>query len=443
MKKNRLRIGKKITAFMMAAVLMATGTDYTVLAQESNVDAKENVQSTETDSKAVDNDSKDIQEQSLQQAGTVEIANNGYAYARDMNSNSITLVAEVENPTGNEIYQWEQSSSKNGSYTAISGATASSYRFTPSDGKWYRCRVNNTTYTKPIATAVNNGSIIQNATKWNSSTTYYITNGTMAYYYSGSKFDIIGKYVKNNKVYWLQSSFSGDWQMYSSSSDKPGEASGTSSADAQLDALKCTFNDENDYEVGLEADLKDGQRAFAFGCDTMLGSEETSNNYADKAALNAIKKNGKINQVQMVGAASIEKADENDTSLVIKYSSECIPTYYWLGKYSGRMIWTNSGSSDKVEGTDSGMTTSWCNVPSGGSVKFSFSIGPVKDTGAVFGNATASTTEITVSDMSSDCVYALFYEDGTRVTDWIAGSRGSYTFTGLKPDTKYVVKSKK
>lgn len=124
--KNNFGLGKRITAFALAIMLLATSTNYTVFADEIQADNTETVDMTEAQSQGEDAatentesaepventeimESSDVQsagEQSVkaQQGAENEIAtyanvtikNDGYPYGKNMTSSSVTLVMDVE-----------------------------------------------------------------------------------------------------------------------------------------------------------------------------------------------------------------------------------------------------------------------------------------------------------------------------------------------------------
>ena len=334
-----------------------------------------------------------LQVATLYAAGGDDIfLNSGYPYGKDMNSSTMTLVIET---TGASSYQWQWSSAKDGTYEDINGATSATYTFTPTSGYWYRCVANGVaskavmavkpgndgrSWTKPYSSSYNNKS-------------WYISNGSMAYVACNTLFDAVGLYSKNGTDYMLCTSFGSKWDCYSESSPNPSAGSLTS---AQLDALRVAFDESDDFNIFFEADLQDGQQAFSFGCDTQLGNDYTSGSYSDRAALAAMTKNGVLQQVSMIGAASIKAAKDDDPAFVIAPVDSA--SRFWIGSYSSRKTYaynTSGGTAKEtidgqnvvtlVESTDSGMTMSWMNIPSGGCVKFRFSVGTVANTGAVNG----------------------------------------------------------
>lgn len=313
--------------------------------------------------------------------------NSGYPYGQGMTSSSITLVIEISGTATS--YQWQTSDSKDGDFEDISGETQSKYSFTPVTGKWYRCLVNGTA--SKAVMAVKPGLDGRTWTKPYSS--WYLSNGTMAYMANNNKFDAVGLYTKNNTNYMLCTSYGSCWQMFSSSLSTPSSGSSTFQA---LDALRVSFSESDEYALIFEADLAEGQQAFSFGCDTQLGNNYTSGDYYDRAALMATVKNGALQQVAMIGARTVAGAADTDPAFVIAPVDPA--SRFWIGNYSYRKTYaynTSGGAAYEtidgqnvvtlLEGADSGMTMSWMNIASGGSVRFQFSVGDVKHTGAVGG----------------------------------------------------------
>ena len=82
-------------------------------------------------------------------ADGVAIGNGGYPYGKNMTP-SITFIVDVAASSGG-VYQWYVSDSSDGSYSEVANtsgsfeANADSFEttFTPIDGKWYKCRINN------------------------------------------------------------------------------------------------------------------------------------------------------------------------------------------------------------------------------------------------------------------------------------------------------------
>ena len=357
-------------------------------------------------------------------AGTVTFLNSGYPYGKDMDNSSITLVIEVD---GSALsYQWQVAESKNGTFSNIDNATTGAYTFTPTSGYWYRCVVNGTASEAVMAVKPEeDGRSWTYPYKYNYPyNSWYIGNGTMAYMANGTKFDVTGLYTKNGTNYMLQTSYSACWDLYSNGSATPAAAVSTS---ASLDALRVSFDARDDYAVIFEADLADGQQAFSFGCDTQLGNGSTSGAYSDRAALNAMVKNGVLQQIAMIGAATVEGAADEDPAFVIAPIGPV--SRFWIGHFSSRQTYaynTSGGTSTEMidgqsvvtllEGADSGMTMSWMNIPSGGSVKFQFSVGDVAHTGAVSGKVNYEKETLTGLEPSVTYIISYTNEEGIEET---------------------------
>ena len=177
-------------------------------------------------------------------AGTVTFLNSGYPYGRDMSSSTITLVIQTEESAGS--YQWQAADSKNGSFENIEGASESTHTFAPTSGKWYRCEVNGTA--SKAVMAVYPGRDGRTWTKPYSS--WYISNGAMAYMANGKSFDAVGLYTKNGTDYMLCTSYGKKWDLFSSASANPRAGD---QAKASLDALKVAFDPSDDYNIFFEA----------------------------------------------------------------------------------------------------------------------------------------------------------------------------------------------
>ena len=376
-------------------------------------------------------------------AGTVTFLNSGYPYGKDMGISSITLVIEVDGSASS--YQWQVAESKNGTFSDIDDATTSAYTFTPTSGYWYRCVVNGTASEAVMAVKPR-----EDGRTWTDPyNSWYIGNGTMAYMANGTKFDVTGLYTKNGTNYMLQTSYSACWDLYSSGSATP-EAAGYFPATATLDALRVSFDARDDYAVIFEADLADGQQAFSFGCDTQLGDGSTSGSYSDSAALNAMVKNGVLQQIAMIGAGTVEGAADDDPAFVIAPISPV--SKFWIGGYSSRKAYDyNTGvtgygvkASETIdgqsvvtllEGVDSGMTMSWMNIPSGGSVKFQFSVGDVAHTGAVSGKVNYEKETLTGLEPAVTYIISYTNEEGIEETYTVtADVNGEIPLSGTDDD---------
>ena len=343
---------------------------------------------------------------------TVTFLNSGYPYGKDMGISEITLVVEVEG--SGTSYQWQVADGKGGTFSDIEGANESTYSFTPTSGKWYRC-VANDSASEAVMTVKPNAD----GRSWtNPYSSWYISNGTMAYMANGHIFDAVGLYTKNNTQYMLATSYNSTicWEMFSNTLAEPNIGNITY---ASLDALRVSFDASDDFNIYFEADLADGQQAFAFGCDTKLGNGDTSGSYSDSAALNAMVKDGVLQQIAMIGSATVDNAADTDPAFVIA------PVYpaskFWIGHYNSRQTYAynisggmktetidNQNVVTLVEGIDSGMTMSWMNITSGGSVKFRFSVGDVAHTGAVSGKVDYVNEKLTGLDPNE--VYTISFD---------------------------------
>lgn len=349
-------------------------------------------------------------------------ANNGYAYGKSLTTQP-TLVAELKDGVRAQSIQWQESSSKTGSFTNISGANSLSYTFTPTTDQWYRCKVNGVS-TIPV-------KMIQYLSGW------YVTNESMAYTIDNTGntykfFNAVGMYDGN----WQQTSYSNGWQMVTSNEAEPASqrwAYGAMSneGNAKLEAFRVSFSEEEPAKLNVSVDLEQTQRSFSFGSDVKIGDN-------DSAPLNAVYKNGVVKQVQMVSASSRKDATDDTLSLVLDYVQT--PNKYWLGAYGSRCFFgyniyqngysqsqypkkvTDQGTANvvaEVTGTDSGMTSSWMNLAEGASVSFQFNVGKVSDTGAVIGTDSEVTSNvITYKSLKSGYEYKLQTStDGVNWTD--------------------------
>lgn len=373
----------------------------------------------------------------------VNFLNSGYPYGKDMDNSQITLVIEVKGEATS--YQWEEAETKDGTFTTISGATASTYTFTPTSGKWYRCKVDGTA--SEAVMAVKPGSDGRTWTKPNggdSNPSWYIGNGTMAYMVNDTSFDVTGLYTKKNIDYMLCTSFGRKWDLYSSQSAKPMAGTTTS---ASLDAFRVSFDARDAYAVIFEADLADGQQAFSFGCDTQLGDNYTSGSYSDAAALYAMVKNEVLQQIAMIGAGTLEGAADEDPAFVIAPITPA--SNFWIGYFSSRQTFAYKIADNPrtetatalidgqevvtlLEGKDSGMTMSWMNIPSGGSVQFQFSVGDVAHTGAVNGKVNYKNETLTGLDPETTYIIKAGNEE-YKIT---SNANGEIPLAGQDDDSK-------
>ena len=126
---------------------------------------------------------------------------------------------------------------------------------------------------------------------------WYLSNGKVAYFVSGDKFDIVGAYQKDNTTYMLQTSYSACWEMYG------GDGTSLTSSTAAPQKIQFSFDD---VAVNVSVELGSETGNFAFGCDTKLGNDSTSGDYSDSAALvAALNDDNTLKHIAMVGAAAV------------------------------------------------------------------------------------------------------------------------------------------
>lgn len=345
----------------------------------------------------------------------VVFMNNGYPYGKNMTKSSITLVMDVTGEAA--TYQWQSATSKRGPFADIEGANGSTYTFTPTHGYWYRCVVDGTA-SRAVKAVFPSGDEGNTWTKANEC--WYISNGVMAYMVNGNGVDIVGLYTKDGKNYMLGTSYDKVWRLYSRSDSEPSAETATSQVSvASLAALRLSFDPMNTHDLIFDAELGEGQHAFAIGADANIGNEITSSDSADEAVLAATVKNGELQQIAMMGVAKAADAADDTPSFVLAPITQA--SYYWIGAYDSRKIFEyNTGSSSYiketaeinsqnvaslVEGIDSGLTMSWTNVEDGGHIGFKFSVGAVADVGAVTGQVDYITEKLT--DLAGDTSYII------------------------------------
>lgn len=345
----------------------------------------------------------------------VVFMNNGYPYGKNMTNSSITFVMDVTGEAA--TYQWQSATSKRGPFTDIEGANGSTYTFTPTHGYWYRCVVDGTA-SRAVKAVFPSRDESNTWTKANEC--WYISNGVMAYMVNGNGVDIVGLYTKDGKNYMLGTSYDKVWRLYSRSDSEPSAETATSQVSvASLAALRLSFDPMNTHDLIFDAELGEGQHAFAIGADANIGNEITSSDSADEAVLAATVKNGELQQIAMMGVAKAADAADDTPSFVLAPITQA--SYYWIGAYDSRKIFEyNTGSSSYiketaeinsqnvaslVEGIDSGLTMSWTNVEDGGHIGFKFSVGAVADVGAVTGQVDYLTEKLT--DLDGDTSYII------------------------------------
>ena len=382
----------------------------------------------------------------------VTFVNEGYPAGKNMtDSGDVTLVMDVDGTATS--YQWQIADSEGGDYTDIENATSSEYSISsPESGKWYRCVVDGTS--SKAVEVVKPNSDDRTWTEGGNirfSNSYYISNGTMAYNANGVAFDIVGLYTAGGAEYMLQTAFWGQWDMFSTSEANPAEKDIVAYGDAQLDALRIAFDENNAYAVTIEADLKEGQQSFAFGTDTMLGDENLFGQYSDYAVLQALVEGEQLKQISMIAAESLSNLTGDEGAFVIKPEIE--NCFFCIGAFNARKAYgyntvtdsdyvkgtTTIGGEDVVtlyEGNDSGMGISWTNLPSGGSVKFGFAVGSVSATGAakVNGNAGINYVNETITGLDANTTYNI--TSGNDTYSITSDSNGTISLTGTANNGK-------
>ena len=358
-------------------------------------------------------------------AGGVTIGNGSYPYGKNMTS-SITFIVDVAASSGG-VYQWYVSDSSNGNYSEVAGASGSfeanadsfETTFTPTDGKWYKCRINNEPQyeTQPVMAKTANG-------RW------YISNGTMAYSFfeSNTRFDVIGQI---NGTWVTQTSYDTYWNFYTSTEATPAplkvEGTGPSSS-ATLKSAKAHFSTSNPHVVNFEATIGENEHAFAFGCDVKI-------RYNDNAPTTAIiaSRTGSVKQMQLVDTKNLATAADTDPAMVVKYTT--IPTHFWIGMWVPRYYyatnvkntstcyednhcsWNDAGVCYQYQGDDSGMTVSWTNRNGGDTIGFSFALGSVAETGAVTGKIDYSGEQIESLKANTTYVITVLDQDGNPTSE--------------------------
>ena len=357
-------------------------------------------------------------------AGSATVINDNYPWGKDMSGDGVTLEAPV---IGGTSYQWQVSDEQNGTFENLSSdviaTTGSAITFgtelSAEDGKWYRCETDgNASEAVQLLHCTNNRmneiTVLNNYTYGSN---WYISNGEMAYTVVSSNgtytnFDVMGKYQKDGTDYWMNSAFSDGWQLFTSTEERPEATSGCpylQVGNAKLKALRVHFDQNNKSNVYVEADLADTEKSFAFGSDVMLGTSVVTRDRfnPDQAALGYSNEKGR-EWIRMIGAP--EPYEDTDPALVLEYTTS--PSCFWLGNFSGRMIWeSNAQYPTEVRGLDSGMTTSYMNLESGSTVKFVFGVGTVADTGALEVKSSVDYENEALTDLDAGKVYQIKVDD--------------------------------
>lgn len=325
-----------------------------------------------------------LEQEGLSGAGVNYTPTDTYPWGKAMSSSQVTLVA----PDGAAShYQWQVADRETGEFTDIAGAESREYTFLPTSGKWYRAAMDGyVSKAVQVFQALGYGQEISGTGAGNLDGTrllkvydnnqWYITNGVIAYtcVSNGTTYmnlDVLGKYRKDGRTYWMNTAYSNGWQLFTSSSANPSPVSVSGFGDADLKELRFSFEEANKAELHIEAAVGDGVRAFCFGSDVMPGTSEITREAfnPDCAALTLARQENGMGVVQMVGAVKPFHVD--DPAVVLNYTGGD-PDKVWLGFYSSRMAWTNNtvgGSDDTFQtdgerviqclGIDSGMVSSW------------------------------------------------------------------------------------
>lgn len=395
-----------------------------------------------------------------------------YVYAdktSDIAGNSVLLHFYGEKVGSGLTYQWEKAEASDAdAFEAIDSETTDSLTLTglssDEDGDRYRCKVTNSNsdvyFTEPVTLLKGIGNTLNSSTmllsnyptsyiKSKNPANWYISNGQLAYTFMAGigsdsygldnySFEVIGK--ANGK--WCSTSYNYAWEICTTEETEPSAvkiysdtAPGHYDTNLNNVDIKMYFDKNNSFALNFDISLLNEKKSIAFGTDTFF--------IADNCVISAIKRNGVFKQSQIVGVTELINAALDTPAFVVRYDTE--PDYVFVGNFSTRGLYTNSDTLE-VEGTDSGMETSYVNKQN---IKFSFLIGTVEETGAVAPCTTITSKDsVTVQDSLKSMYYAIFNEDGTElIKDWTLGLGTSTSdhrdlvFTGLVPDTKYTIKA--
>ena len=358
-------------------------------------------------------------------------------YGSQMSDSSVTLKVD---PVADATYQWQSSASENGTFSDVSGGTGSTITLSnPGEGTWYRCVINGTP--SKAVMVLKRGSNWEGSDYMDYDTSYYVGNGKVAYMLNESncKFNVVGLFTKNGTDYMLGTSYNNYWSYFSSTTAEPSASSSGNSGSASVDSIKILFDSTNEYTVNFQIDLSTGQKAFAFGCDTMLGSYSLCGYYADDAALDAIMSGNTLNQIVMIGAATIEGAAETDPAFIIRPITQ--PDRFWLGYWNSRMMYAYNSTTGtgyttstingqtvvtSLEGMDSGMTMSWFNLSDDDIIEFQFAVGDAGSIGAL--SAGINYADETLTDLEPGETYKIV--DGDKSYVVTADENGTIPLSG-------------
>ena len=375
------------------------------------------------------------------------IGNDGYPYAKK-SSEGVTFAVQVSSSISDATYQWQYSDDKE-QWTNLKNGTEQVFENpSPTSGRWYRCLVNGEE-SKAVQVigmfkCANESETDSLGRTWTSPhMPWYISNGYIAYGLSadGTSFDVAGLYEKAGKEYMIQTSYSSGWKMVTSNSDAPA----TDYEAAKLDDVLVSFSESNPYEIYIDADLAEGQTAFSFGCDTMLGNDVTSRAHADFAALEVNKKSDNtIDNITMVGAGSSSQAAGSNPGFVITPIT-CDDFEFWLGHYNERQFFSfNEGTGNitvngeyidnictESLGIDAGMTMSWFNVPAGETISFMFSVGDAASIGVTTNSGNINYIGELIEGLKQDAVYKINVDGEDKTFIVRTNALGHITFKAV------------
>jgi len=226
-----------------------------------------------------------LEQEGLSGAGVNYTPTDTYPWGKAMSSSQVTLVA----PDGAAShYQWQVADRETGEFTDIAGAETREYTFLPISGKWYRAAMDGYVskavqafqalgYDQEISGTGAGNLDGTKLLKVYDNNQWYITNGVIAYtcVSNGTTYmnlDVLGKYRKDGRTYWMNTAYSNGWQLFTSSSANPSPVSVSGFGDADLKELRFSFEEANKAELHIEAAVGDGMHAFCFGSDVMPGT---------------------------------------------------------------------------------------------------------------------------------------------------------------------------
>lgn len=337
-------------------------------------------------------------------AADMWLNNYGYPYGKDMNgSGQMTLVISVgTDETAPPTYQWEVADSPNGDFEPINhdDARKEEYKFnaqTAGSRKWYRCKINgDRIVSQPVMVVqATRGAGTENDWIWTNhhrsgqpDTRWYISNGTMAYWVNGSRFNVMGLYQNQaGQYYMLQTSYNGYWTIFSGNEPASGVYA--------LEYLKLSFSD-NSRGILFDAKLSTGENSMYIKADTQLGDYDLLGEAADKAVLKAQLGDGdRLDRITLMGVKDFSKANGDTPALAITPDASTPSSSFWIGQYSNSKGYkfniqeksdqysTKTVGGQKnvvtlVQKTDTEMTLSWQDVTDR-IVKFKFGIGTMNE----------------------------------------------------------------